>query len=119
MVKINHRIAWYVLCTVSLIEGRVGCMARERPVYKYDNKTYHYIRCDCPCTAMATEDRNRCLDCGHYHDVRPWIIVDPAERQVMAERAEQPERSPRFDDPVDALKHLIAKEQAARGKNRG
>jgi len=112
MVKINRRIAWYVLCTVTLAEGRVGCMSNERPVYKYDNKALHAVPCDCPCTTMLPEDRNRCPDCGHYHFVRPLIIVDTQEQWAMAERAGRPTIGPKFGDPVKAIRQLIAAERS-------
>jgi len=111
---ITWNLAWYVLCTATIVEGKVGCMAIDKPVSKYDNKTYHYVECNCPCRAMLAANRNQCFECGHYHDVEPLRIMSEQEvaRGVAAAKEKKTHRR---RPPRAVIKQLIAKYRAKKG----
>ena len=114
MVKMFIRNAvWYALCTATLIDGKIGCMAIDKPVGKFDNKTYHFVQCNCHCQNVVTDTRNYCLDCGHWHDPKPWAVLDEKEiaRAVQAAKKQKKER-PSFRSPGIAFKQLVAKYRA-------
>jgi len=111
MVKIIVRnTIWYALCTATLLDGKVGCMAIDKPVGKFDNKTYHFVQCNCPCTKMLETNRNYCEDCGHYHDQKPWIFVTEKEvAQATAEAKNRKKQAHTPRSPLAAVKQLVAK----------
>ncbi len=61
-----------------------GCMDNSwHLARRFDNKEYHIVSrkvgkdetfCPCECRKLSLI-RGQCLDCGHKHDIQPWIIV--------------------------------------------
>ena len=47
----------------------------------YDNKEWHSVECDCPCTHVKG---GKCVECGHLQDARPLTIVK--QSAVMAKQ---------------------------------
>lgn len=73
-----------ILFFTNVFVASPGCMDNswhmERP---FDAKEYHIVSrsvgkaqtcCHCPCRKLSL-NRGQCTECGHRHDVRPWIIV--------------------------------------------
>lgn len=83
--------------------ARVGCMDNSWHVqrctkdcdYKMgDSKTYHYVKCNCPCR-YTVQPLNQCIRCRHYHEdvtwqlwpkntVTPPLIDDVSKKQLDA-----------------------------------
>lgn len=56
------------------LSGAIGCMDDSYHVErKNDPKTYHYVKCNCPCDKYsASFVRGKCPRCGHYHDPKDF-----------------------------------------------
>ncbi len=61
-----------------------GCMDNSWHLARpFDTKEYHMVTRDvgksktyCPCSCRKLSlSRGQCLECGHKHDMQPWIIV--------------------------------------------
>lgn len=65
-----------IMMLVSLeLYAIVGCMDNSYHLTQpFDNKDYHYVACNCPCIQRAP-DRNKCLQCGHFHEAKPVVII--------------------------------------------
>ncbi|KKP29228.1 MAG: hypothetical protein UR12_C0012G0016 [candidate division TM6 bacterium GW2011_GWF2_30_66] len=52
----------------------IGCMDDSyHTKRKNDPKTYHYVKCNCPCHKYsASFVRGKCPQCGHYHDPKDF-----------------------------------------------
>jgi len=62
----------------SRLNGRVGCMDNSWHLKKaYDDKTYHYVYCTCPCEKRYEQSPNRrkCWKCRHYHEPQSIEMV--------------------------------------------
>jgi hypothetical protein len=84
-MKLSHQLITIFACLIAQVcAGSPGCMDNswhlERP---FDTKEYHIVTrhigknqtyCPCPCRKLSLI-RGQCLECGHKHDVQPWIIV--------------------------------------------
>lgn len=74
----------FFLLFPALALASAGCMDNSWHLAKpFDSKEYHIVshkignhesHCQCPCTKMSF-DRGKCLECGHKHDIQPWIII--------------------------------------------
>jgi len=54
------------------LQARMGCRDNSWHMQKkYDYKEDHAIECFCPCP----EKMGRCLQCHHYHEAQPWVII--------------------------------------------
>lgn len=82
----NHVLLIILISLLSYVfaSASPGCMDNswhlERP---FDNKEYHIVGrkigkqetfCPCPCRKLSLS-RGQCLECGHKHEMQPWIIV--------------------------------------------
>jgi hypothetical protein len=62
--------------------GKTGCMSKSRHLKeKFDNKSYHYVSCTCPCDSYQAkgfyaQNKHQCLECGHRHDPQTVLILD-------------------------------------------
>lgn len=70
------------LCTLSgIIQPQGNCINNSTQLTAaYDHKNYHPVACTCPCDqyraqGLASPDRNRCLQCLHYHDPQPFMFL--------------------------------------------
>lgn len=77
-MKMLYRI--FIVITVPFgIFAAPDCMDNSWYLEKEnDLKEYHHVQCNCPCgkydrneTYQLLADRNRCFQCGHFHDPRP------------------------------------------------
>lgn len=78
----NYYILIVILINPIPITAQVGCIDNKEPLGTYDNKTYHYVACNCPCDAyrakgLGCADRNKCIECGHFHYPRPTYFINP------------------------------------------
>lgn len=77
-------IFWILSALPLLAIGSPGCMDNSWHMKQpFDTKSYHVVSrnvgnsetyCPCPCKKL-TFDRGICLECGHAHDVQPWVII--------------------------------------------
>ena len=65
----------------------------------YDNKEWHSVECDCPCTYIKGR---KCVDCGHLQDARPLTIVIQGATKSIQENAVQGPQTVR-----ETLKNLV------------
>ncbi len=62
--------------------GKTGCMSKSQHLKeKFDNKSYHYVSCSCPCDSYRAkgfyaQNKHECLECGHRHDPQTVLILD-------------------------------------------
>lgn len=75
-------------CIVSLLLvgavpalAKPGCMDNSWHLKrKFDDKTYHYVECNCPCDSWRAKGfyaplKHKCLECGHTHEARTTLIL--------------------------------------------
>ncbi len=64
----------------NLLFGVVGCMDKSRHTnnfYGYDQKTLHYVACNCNCPqSRRIARKNMCLDCGHFHEPKKVVLIN-------------------------------------------
>src|ERR1700675_4550317 len=46
----------------------------------FDNKEWHSVACDCPCTATRG---GKCVECGHLQNARPFTIVQTSALKAV------------------------------------
>lgn len=57
---------------------RIGCRDNSWHMEKqYDYKDDHAVACSCPCPDTI----DRCIQCGHYHEPKPWIIIKTVNKK--------------------------------------
>jgi hypothetical protein len=55
--------------------GLPGCMDNSYHLTRAcDDKSYHYVACNCPCVKQLPAVRNMCIKCGHYHEGKPLVF---------------------------------------------
>lgn len=66
----------FLFAACASLDAKVGCMDNSYHLSEpFDNKDYHYVECNCPCKTQLDE-RNMCVECRHYHEPKPWVVVD-------------------------------------------
>jgi hypothetical protein len=61
--------------------SKPGCMDNSWHLKKkFDDKTYHYVQCNCPCDTYRAQGfyapmKHKCLECGHKHEAHTTLIV--------------------------------------------
>src|ERR1700722_11180604 len=82
------------------IKARVGCLDNSWHLEKtVDDKSYHYVECNCPCEKRYVQlaNRGRCTKCRHFHDAQPMIVISAQDAQEMEEdtqiTAKQPQNA--------------------------
>ncbi len=70
------------LCALPLtITPQIDCLSKNKQLKEsYDHKAYGPVSCTCPCDqyraqGLQSADRNKCLECLHFHDPRPFIFL--------------------------------------------
>ena len=82
----NHLLIIILMSLFSYITtlASPGCMDNSWHLARpFDTKEYHIVTRDvgknktyCPCQCRKLSlSRGQCLECGHKHDIQPWIIV--------------------------------------------
>ncbi len=62
--------------------AELGCLDNSYHLTEsFDHKTYHPVDCTCPCgryqsQGLWTQSRSQCLECRHFHDPKPLIVVN-------------------------------------------
>jgi hypothetical protein len=75
-------IAIFLLTAAPWLMGKTGCMSKSwNLTQKFDNKSYHYVSCSCPCDRYKSQGfyaqkKHQCLECGHQHDPQTVLILD-------------------------------------------
>ena len=70
-----------LLALPATITPQIDCLSNSKQLKEsYDHKTYSPVSCTCPCDqyraqGLQSADRNKCLECLHYHDPRPFIFL--------------------------------------------
>ncbi len=65
----------------------------------FDNKEWHLVACDCPCTTIR---KGYCVECGHLQNASTYVVVQPT-------KVVQNNTTPRiytFGNPRDVLRKL-------------
>ncbi len=63
-----------------IVNGAIDCMDNSYHLAKKcDNKSYHYVPCNCPCKKQLSAVRNKCISCGHYHEGKQWKLISTAQ----------------------------------------
>lgn len=68
----------YSLSLITGLNAEVGCMDNSWHLEKkYDDHSYHYVSCNCPCSKRYKifADRGRCMQCRHFRDPKPYVII--------------------------------------------
>ncbi len=71
-----------LLLTAPWLIGKTGCMSKSQHLKeKFDNKSYHYVSCSCPCDSYRAkgfyaQNKHECLECGHRHDPQTVLILN-------------------------------------------
>ena len=89
----GKKIAFTVLIStliINTIQASPGCMDNSWHMTRpFDAKEYHIVTrelgkhktfCPCPCRKLSL-NRGECLECGHRHDMQPWIIIRTPKKQ--------------------------------------
>ena len=89
--------------------AQVGCLSQSKQLREsFDHKEYGPVACGCPCDHYQSQgkhstDRNKCLECGHFHYPRLWIFISKTvPKQIQKSRLA-------VEHPLAALRALIAK----------
>ena len=71
------------LCPAPLMQAEIGCMDNSYHLAQgYDPKTYHYVRCNCPCSRHTqSENRLQCSKCKHFRYPKPAIVIQTNREQ--------------------------------------
>jgi len=74
-----------MLCMTTPLTAAPGCMSQSEKLQRYDNKDYHYVRCNCPCAQRykMLADRGMCTRCFHFRDPQPEIIINARDVEVV------------------------------------
>ena len=70
----KHSAIFFLLMSGMYVHlpARIGCRDNSWHMQKkYDYKEDHAVACLCPCP----EKMGRCIQCRHYHEAQPWIII--------------------------------------------
>lgn len=65
--------------------AQIDCLSTTKQLKEaYDHKEYGPVACTCPCDnhkaqGFYSADRNKCLQCLHFHYPRPFIYVSQTE----------------------------------------
>ena len=99
------------LCLIPFTQATfpaMDCLSTSKKLQEsFDNKEYAPVACTCPCDqhqakGLHSQNRNQCLECGHYHYPKPQIFL--SEKQPQPSKKSLRPLSPRI-----ALKELVAK----------
>lgn len=91
-----------LLTLPSTITPQIDCLSKNKQLKEsYDHKAYGPIPCTCPCDqyraqGLQSADRNKCLECLHYHDPRPFIFLSktsPKPALLWAKWRKNPRRT--------------------------
>jgi hypothetical protein len=96
---------------------QIDCLSKTKQLKEaYDHKSYGHVSCTCPCDqyrakGLQSADRNKCLECLHFHDPRPFIFLSKASFKP-APLWEKWHKNPRL-----LMQRLIAHYRIKRGMN--
>jgi len=86
----NYIITAIILVLVSLhtlpVHSSHTCLNNTRKLtQRYDNKEYHLVDCDCPCSKYTSYERGQCSKCGHYHESQNIVILETKDMPLTQE----------------------------------
>lgn len=68
-------IIFVFLLAMSPLAASVNCLDNSQHLEEnYDDKEWHSVACDCPCTVVKG---NKCIQCGHLQNASTYIVVVP------------------------------------------
>jgi hypothetical protein len=79
-----------IMLTLSLLTAplyaSLDCMDNSEHLQygDYDNKEWHSVECDCPCTYVKGR---KCVECGHLQKARPWTIVQTSAIKAVQQNS--------------------------------
>ena len=71
----------------------IGCIDNSLHLQDFPNKpdykTYHFVKCDCPCIEhRLIEKRGKCMRCGHYHNPKYLATFKNTEIDIYPPKVE-------------------------------
>lgn len=55
----------------------VNCLDNSKHLQEdYDDKEWHPVACDCPCTTIKGR---HCIECGHLQNASTYVVVLPTK----------------------------------------
>ncbi|MCL4361018.1 hypothetical protein M1446_01520 [Candidatus Dependentiae bacterium] len=75
-MKLN--ILFLIICYFNFANSKIGCMDKSYHLDRsngFDYKTYHYVKCSCPCNKYPKTDDYRCIQCRHFHEPSETIFI--------------------------------------------
>jgi hypothetical protein len=79
-----------IILTLSLLTtplfASLNCMDNSEHLQygDYDNKEWHSVQCDCPCTVIKC---GKCIECGHLQEARPLTVVQVSATKAAAQQS--------------------------------
>ena len=106
-----------LLALPATIRPQIDCLSQSKQLKEsYDHKEYGPVACTCPCDQYKAEglqsaDRNKCLECLHYHYPRPFIFLSktPSKPTPLWEKWHK--------DPRHLMRRLIAQYRMKKGRS--
>ena len=106
-IAISALFFMLILTGAPWLIGKTGCMSKSQHLKeKFDNKSYHYVFCSCPCDSYRAkgfyaQNKHQCLQCGHRHDPQTILILDKIPQTSH-------KSIPLPDSVQDAMRHMIS-----------
>ena len=95
-------IALTSLLLASPLFASVHCLDNSQHLQEnFDDKEWHSVACDCPCTTIKGR---HCIECGHLQDAHTYIVVIPTK---VAQQTKMKLHIP--DNPQAVLRKLAFK----------
>ena len=69
-------IFMFLLITYPAVAS-VNCLSNSQHLLEdFDDKEWHSVACDCPCTTIKGR---YCIECGHLQNAHTYIVVAPSK----------------------------------------
>lgn len=65
------------LLIASPLMASINCLDNSKHLSEdFDNKEWHSVACDCPCTVVKG---NKCIECAHLQNASTYVVVLPTK----------------------------------------
>jgi hypothetical protein len=90
-----------LLLSMTPVVASVNCIDNSRHLQEdFDDKEWHSIACDCPCTTIR---KGYCVECGHLQNASTYVVVQPTK--IVHNSLTTP-KVYAFGNPHDVLRKL-------------
>lgn len=101
-----------ILITLVLLSSpthaSVNCLDNSQHLQEdYDDKEWHSVACDCPCTMI--KKNNHCFDCDHLQNASTYVVVLPTKIALSNTQKIYKPRNPQAIIKKLALKYIQKK----------